>query len=130
MTSQPQNLGPGDVIAGKYRVERVLGRGGMGVVLAATHLELGELRALKLLLGAAARTRRRPGGSSARRAPRRVSRASASRGALDNRLFPWGRSIRGGAFDTPAAELRAVRRDSIIPTYRGQYLGFRFARSP
>jgi len=41
-----------------------------------------------------------------------------------------GRSIRGGAFDTPAAELRSVRRDSIIPTYRGQYLGFRCARSP
>lgn len=41
-----------------------------------------------------------------------------------------GRSIRGGAFDTPASDLRSVRRDSIIPTYRGQYLGFRCARSP
>jgi sulfatase modifying factor 1 len=40
-----------------------------------------------------------------------------------------GRTIRGGAFDTPAAELRAVRRDSIIPTYRAQYLGWRCARS-
>jgi serine/threonine-protein kinase len=33
-------MGPGDVIAGKYRVERVLGSGGMGVVLAA-HLLAG-----------------------------------------------------------------------------------------
>ncbi len=40
---------PGQWIAGKYRVERVLGRGGMGVVLAATHVDLHELRAIKLL---------------------------------------------------------------------------------
>jgi serine/threonine-protein kinase len=40
----------GDVLAGKYRVERLLGSGGMGIVLAATHLELEEKVALKLLL--------------------------------------------------------------------------------
>lgn len=40
----------GDVLLGKYRVERVLGQGGMGMVLAARHLELGELFAIKLLL--------------------------------------------------------------------------------
>lgn len=39
----------GDIIADKYRVERVLGVGGMGVVLAATHIELGERRAIKLM---------------------------------------------------------------------------------
>ncbi len=41
---------PGDVLAGKYRVERVLGRGGMGVVVAAHHLVLEEKVAIKLLL--------------------------------------------------------------------------------
>ncbi len=41
---------PGDVLVGKYRVERVLGMGGMGVVFAAQHVALGELVAIKLLL--------------------------------------------------------------------------------
>lgn len=41
---------PGDVIAGKYQVERTLGRGGMGVVVAARHLLLGDQVALKFLL--------------------------------------------------------------------------------
>lgn len=45
----------GDVLAGKYRVERVLGRGGMGVVLAATHATLGHQVAVKLLLSATSR---------------------------------------------------------------------------
>jgi len=40
----------GEVLAGKYRVERVLGVGGMGVVVAATHLDLLEPRALKFML--------------------------------------------------------------------------------
>jgi eukaryotic-like serine/threonine-protein kinase len=40
----------GEVLAGKYRVDRVLGVGGMGVVVAATHLQLEERVALKFLL--------------------------------------------------------------------------------
>ncbi|MBL8714414.1 MAG: serine/threonine protein kinase [Myxococcales bacterium] len=47
---------PGDLIDGKYRVERVLGVGGMGVVVAARHQRLGETVAIKLLLPQAART--------------------------------------------------------------------------
>ena len=39
----------GDVVGGKYRVERPLGEGGMGYVLAARHVELGQRVALKLL---------------------------------------------------------------------------------
>src|SRR4051812_48040286 len=36
-------LEPGDTLLGKYVIERVLGQGGMGVVVAARHVELGEL---------------------------------------------------------------------------------------
>jgi serine/threonine-protein kinase len=39
----------GTVIDGKYRVERVLGAGGMGVVVAAVHLGLNERVALKFV---------------------------------------------------------------------------------
>jgi eukaryotic-like serine/threonine-protein kinase len=42
-------VSPGDVLAGKYRVERVLGAGGMGVVVAAHHIELDEKVAIKFL---------------------------------------------------------------------------------
>ncbi len=46
----------GEIVAGKYRVERVLGVGGMGVVVAAMHIELEERFALKFLLAGAAGT--------------------------------------------------------------------------
>jgi eukaryotic-like serine/threonine-protein kinase len=39
----------GDLLAGKYRVERVLGAGGMGVVVAARHIELDQLVAIKFV---------------------------------------------------------------------------------
>jgi eukaryotic-like serine/threonine-protein kinase len=49
--SQPSNstVAPGTVLAGKYRVERVLGQGGMGLVVEARHLQLDERVALKFL---------------------------------------------------------------------------------
>lgn len=40
----------GTVLLGKYRVEKLLGHGAMGYVVAARHEGLGELHALKLLL--------------------------------------------------------------------------------
>ena len=43
-------LNPGDVIDGKYEVEQILGSGGMGIVVAARHLDLGERVAIKFML--------------------------------------------------------------------------------
>ena len=39
----------GSIIADKYRVDRVIGEGGMGHVLAVTHVELGQVAAIKVL---------------------------------------------------------------------------------
>ncbi|MGN6105784.1 MAG: serine/threonine-protein kinase [Kofleriaceae bacterium] len=43
----------GDVLAGKYQVEKILGIGGMGMVVAAMHLELDQRVALKFMLPSA-----------------------------------------------------------------------------
>jgi serine/threonine-protein kinase len=40
---------PGDVIDNKYRIESQLGEGGMGRVMAATHVEIGSTFAIKIL---------------------------------------------------------------------------------
>jgi serine/threonine-protein kinase len=51
--ASPWGPGPGvehgTVLAGRYRVDRVIGRGGMGIVVQATHVELGHPVAIKLL---------------------------------------------------------------------------------
>jgi serine/threonine-protein kinase len=42
-------IGPGAMLAGKYRVERVLGEGGMGIVVAARHAQLDQRVAVKFM---------------------------------------------------------------------------------
>ena len=49
---QPSSGSPlqiGQIVHGKYRIERQIGRGGMGIVLAAAHLQLEQLVALKVM---------------------------------------------------------------------------------
>jgi len=50
----PLSVNPGVIIAGKYRVEKVIGQGGMGVVIKAVHVLLDEPVAIKLLMPALA----------------------------------------------------------------------------
>jgi serine/threonine-protein kinase len=47
-------IAPGTVLGGKYVVERILGEGGMGMVVAATHQSLGHRVAIKTMLPQAA----------------------------------------------------------------------------
>jgi serine/threonine-protein kinase len=47
----------GTVLVGKYRVERLLGQGGMGWVVEATHLQLDQRVALKFMNGSQAEAR-------------------------------------------------------------------------
>ena len=49
----PAGFEPGSVIAGKFRIERVLGAGAMGVVVQAWHLQLEDWVAIKFMLPAA-----------------------------------------------------------------------------
>jgi serine/threonine-protein kinase len=49
-----ESLAPGTLFADRFVVDRVLGRGGMGIVFAARHLELDELVAVKVMLPAIA----------------------------------------------------------------------------
>jgi serine/threonine-protein kinase len=49
-TSTPE---PGQILAGKYLVEEILGVGGMGVVVAAKHVQLDQKVAIKYLLPSA-----------------------------------------------------------------------------
>jgi serine/threonine-protein kinase len=50
----PEGFALPQVLHGKYRVERVIGRGGMGLVVLATHLELEQPVAIKFVLPDAA----------------------------------------------------------------------------
>jgi eukaryotic-like serine/threonine-protein kinase len=76
---------PGTVIAGKYRVDGVLGRGGMGVVLSATHLHLREKVAIKLLHAS-----RRANAGAIERFMREARAASRIRGEHVVRVFDVG----------------------------------------
>ncbi len=46
---KPAPITPGELIGGRYRVERVIAEGGMGIIVAARHVELEEIVAIKFL---------------------------------------------------------------------------------
>ncbi|HEX6276791.1 MAG TPA: serine/threonine-protein kinase, partial [Polyangiaceae bacterium] len=71
MSAPSAPLSDGDVVADKYRVDRVLGSGGMSLVVLAWHLELEQEVAIKVLHG------RHIEGSEAVQRFRREARAAA-----------------------------------------------------
>ncbi len=83
----------GDVIASKYRVDRVLGEGAMGVVVAATHAELGTQVAVKFMLPAAL-----TGADSVERFLREARAASRLRSEHVCRVLDVGRLEHGAPY--------------------------------
>jgi len=83
----------GDVIASKYRVDRVLGEGAMGVVVAATHVELGTQVAMKFMLPAAL-----AGAESVERFLREARAASRLRSEHVCRVLDVGRLEEGAPY--------------------------------
>jgi serine/threonine-protein kinase len=80
----------GDLVAGKYRVDRMLGRGGMGLVAAATHVDLGHKVAVKAMRPQTAEDER------ARARFMREARAAAHlTGAHVARVFDYGTTQEG-----------------------------------
>jgi tRNA A-37 threonylcarbamoyl transferase component Bud32 len=85
---------PGQVIAGKYKVEAVLGAGGMGVVLAARHEVLGQRVAIKYLLPEVARAHK----ESAERFMREARASIELRSEHVARVLDVGTDTEGAAF--------------------------------
>jgi len=83
----------GDILASKYRVESVLGAGAMGVVVAARHVQLGSLVALKFMLP---ETHRVDGASD--RFIREARAAARLRGEHVARVMDFGTLETGAAY--------------------------------
>jgi serine/threonine protein kinase len=80
----------GAVLVEKYRVESVIGSGGMGVVLSATHLMLGNRVAIKVL--------RRPGPQEVARFLREARIAAQVKNRHIARVFDFGQLPSGAPF--------------------------------
>ena len=83
----------GEIIAGKYRVEKMLGRGGMGHVFAARHVELNQLVAVKVL-----RRDLLDDPDAVKRFSREAKAAAALRGDHALRIFDVGKLESGEPF--------------------------------
>ncbi|MCB9552111.1 MAG: serine/threonine protein kinase [Myxococcales bacterium] len=111
----------GQVIGGRYRIERLLGKGGFGAVFEATHLELQRPVAVKVLLASAqegdallARFRREARLQDELRHPAIVKLRDFGRREEDGLCFMVqefvdGRTLDALVADGPVAPQRAIR---------------------
>ncbi|HOU93466.1 MAG TPA: protein kinase, partial [Polyangiaceae bacterium] len=92
--SEPElDLIAGTVVAGKYRVDELIGRGGMGAVYRATNLAIGKRVALKFLYPEAALDR-----DAVARFQREAEAASAAESAHIVEIFDSGTTDDGRPF--------------------------------
>jgi eukaryotic-like serine/threonine-protein kinase len=104
----------GSTVVGKYHIDRLIGRGGMGAVFQATHAAIGKRVALKFL---GAHTTR--DGDAATRFQREAKAASLAESPHIVQIFDSGRSERGLPFLVmellTGEDLRArLRRDERL----------------
>jgi eukaryotic-like serine/threonine-protein kinase len=91
--SDPSTVRPGMILAGRYRIERPLGRGGFAVVYAARHVATGQGVAIKVLSGGS------EDDATALRRFFREARATASlRHPSTVRVFDFGQEESGLTF--------------------------------
>ena len=140
VSTPAQAVREGEVIAGKYRVERVLGVGGMGVVVAAITYSSTQKVAIKFLLpemlaNAGDRRALRPRGPRGGEDQERARRPRHRRGDAGDRRpvhgdgVPRGRRPRGRARSSGAAADRAGGRVRA-PGLRGRRGGARARHRP
>lgn len=89
----PAGIQTGSVVANRYRIEEVIGRGGMGVVVAARHLELDERVAVKFM---SSETLSDP--EAVTRFDREVRAAARLRSEYVARVFDAGKLTDGGRY--------------------------------
>src|SRR5262245_26804736 len=93
MQARVSSVGPGQVVAGRYRIDAIIGEGGFGAVYRATQINLGRTVALKVLL---------PDLVAHAESEKRFWREAELAQKLEHpntvRLFDFGRSEEGIAF--------------------------------
>ncbi|MGK4008168.1 serine/threonine-protein kinase [Sorangium sp. So ce1036] len=98
------HLVPGALVASRYRVDRQLAEGGMGVIWAATHLATGERVALKLL---------RPDATEDDSTRRRLLREARAAAAVDHPNVPVIHDVLELDSGTPALVMDLLEGESL-----------------
>ena len=107
-------LTEGSIVAGRYRIEHTLGRGGMGVVLSARHIALGQRVAIKLMLPDALAD-----SASVERFMREALAASRINSEYVTRVFDMGELPNGAPYivmeHLEGVDLGHLRRERALP---------------